>query len=146
MRPRAVAAGVCALALAGCGGSSPTLARLQAQASRVCTRAVAAGAEIAAPAAPAHTSAFLRKGIATLRPELASLRTLRAPTAQGSTYAAALQSLARELTILSGTVHDLDRGADPLTTMKTLQRRLAPVESDDDAAWRTLGVPACVNR
>jgi hypothetical protein len=47
---------------------------------------------------------------------------------------------------LTSTAHDLDRGADPLTTIKTLQHRLAPVEADDVAAWRTLGVPACVNR
>jgi hypothetical protein len=33
--------------------------------------------------------------------------------------AAALESLAHELTILTATVHDLDRGDDPLTTIKT---------------------------
>ena len=144
MRVRLAAASLAALAIAGCGGSSPTLAHLQAQASRVCT--VAADADIGGPAAPAQTSAFLRRGIAALRPELVDLRRLHPPSEEGGAYAAALQSLSRELTILSGTVHDLDRGADPLSTIKTLQHRLAPVEADDDAAWRTLGVPACVNR
>jgi len=146
MRVRVVAASVVMLALAGCGGSSATLARLQAQASRVCTQTLAHTVQIGSPRVPAQTPAFLRRGIAALGPELVDLRMLHAPSEQSGAYAAALQSLSRELTILSGTVRDLDRGADPLSAIKTLQRRLAPVEADDDAAWRTLGVPACVNR
>jgi hypothetical protein len=89
---------------------------------------------------------FLRRGIAVLRRELASLRTLRAPSEHAGAYSAALGSLAHELAILTTTARDLDRGAGPLTTVKTLQHRLAPVEAWGDAAWRTLGVPACVNR
>jgi hypothetical protein len=96
------------------------------------------------PAIPADTTSFLRRGIAALAPELAKLRRLRAPSEQAGAYSTALGSIARELTILTDTVHDLDRGADPLPTIKTLQRRLAPVEADADAAWRTLDVPACV--
>jgi hypothetical protein len=148
MRPRVCATGGVALAVvvAGCGAASPSLARLQAQAAGVCTWTQARSTRIEAPRVPAQTPAFLRRGIAILTPELAGLRRLRAPSEQSGAYATALQSLARERTILSGTVQDLDRGADPLSTIKTLQHRLAPVEADDDAAWRTLGVPACVER
>ncbi len=150
MTTRALAAGALALAAAvalavpGCGAPSPTLVSLRAQAARVCAEAQARSAEIKPPAVPAQTAAFLRRGIAVLRTELAALRTLRVPREQSGAYSTALGSLARELTILTGTAHDLDRGADPLTAIKTLQRRLAPVETTGDAAWRTLGVPACV--
>ena len=143
---RSILAGVVALAVAGCGSASPTMARLRAKATRVCTRASARGTRIAPPPVPAQSGAFLHRGIAVLRPELASLRTLHAPSEQAGAYSAALGSLARELAILTATARDLDRGADPLTTIKTLQHRLAPVEANGDAAWRTLGVPACVNR
>jgi hypothetical protein len=152
MTTRALLAGAVALALvgtlalAGCGGSSPSLSRLRAQASRVCTRALTQTARIHPPPVPAATAAFLRGGIRVLSAELAALRTVRAPSEQAGAYSTALSSLARELAILSATARALDRGADPLTSMKTLQHRLAPVEADDAAAWHTLGVPACVDR
>ncbi len=146
MKARAFAAGLVALAVVGCGAPSATLVSLRAQAARVCQRAQARGAEIKPPSVPAQTAGFLRRGVAVLRPELAGLRALRVPHEQSGTYSVALGSLARELTILTGTAHDLDRGADPLTTIKVLQRRLAPVEAAADAAWRTLDVPACVSR
>jgi hypothetical protein len=143
---RLIMASVVALAVVGCGAASPTMVRLRAQATRLCTRALAQDAQIASPAVPAQTAAFLRRGIAVLHGEVVGLRAVRAPSEQAGAYSAALGTLARELTILTSTAHDLDRGADPLTTVKTLQHRLAPVEADNDAAWRTLGVPACVNR
>ena len=143
---RRLLASVAMLAVAGCGATSPTIGRLRTQADRVCNRALAQDVRIAPPPAPAGTAAFLRRGIAVLRPELTGLHTLRVPRAQAGAYSVALGSLARELAILISTAHDLDRGADPLTTIKTLQHRLAPVEADDDAAWRTLGIPACANR
>ena len=146
MSARAILAGVAALAVAGCGGSSQSMVTLRARAERACTTAFAAGALIQPPSVPAATNAFLRRGIAVLRPELADLRTLRAPSEQAGAYSAALGALARELTILTATAHDLDRGADPLTVIKTLQHRLNPVEAAGDAAWRTLDVPACVGR
>jgi hypothetical protein len=146
MSRRAVVASVVALAVAGCGGSSESMTRLRAQAGSVCTRALDAGALIRSPAVPASTAAFLRRGIAVLRPELAGLQRLRPPSDQADEYTEAVDELDRELTFLASTVHDLDRGADPVRAIKTLQRRLAPVEAREDAAWRTLDVPACVNR
>ena len=143
---RVLLAGVATLAMTGCGTAPPTIARLRAQAARVCTRANSQNARIAPPPVPARTAPFLRRGIAVLEGELAGLRNLRVPKAQAGAYSVALGSLSHEFAILTSTAHDLDRGADPLTTIKTLQHRLAPAEADTDAAWRTLGVPACVNR
>jgi hypothetical protein len=147
MRRRALVAALLALVVASCGsGSSGSIDRLRADATRACRQALDRGSRIRAPAIPAQVSTFLRGGLAVLRPELADLRTLRPPSGQAGTYAAALEALERELTILTSTVHDLDRGADPQTTIRTLAHRLRPVEANGDAAWRTLGVPACVNR
>ena len=145
MSARALAVGAVALAVAGCGSSPPSaVANLQRQAARVCTRAQARGTEIKPPALPAQTAEFLRLGIAVLRPELDSLRALRVRPVQSGEYSTAVGSLDRELTILTDTARELDRGADPLTTIKALEHRLAPVEAAGDTAWRTLGVPACI--
>lgn len=143
---RGLAAGAVALALSACGSSSPSLTRLRAQATRVCQRTLIRTSRIEPPAVPAQTVSFLRRGTAVLGEELAALRRLRAPGDQAGTYATALDAMGRELTILTATVHALDRGADPLSAINTLQRSLTPVEARDIAAWRTLGVPACVNR
>jgi len=143
---QALAAGAVALALAGCGPSAPSMSRMRAQAARVCTRALARTSRIPPPNTPAQTGTFLRSGISALRMELAQLRKLRAPTDQASAYATALGAEGRELTILAATLHDLDRGADPLSAINTLARALTPVEAKEDAAWRTLEVPACLTR
>jgi hypothetical protein len=141
---RAAAASALALAVANCGATPPSMARLQNQATRVCDQARARGAAIRAPAVPAQTGAFLKKGLALIRPELAALRRLQPPRGDAGAYSAAVGAMTREVNLLSSTAKALDRGADPLSAIKTLQRRLTPVEADDDAAWQTLGVPACV--
>jgi hypothetical protein len=146
MTPRVIAASLVTLAIAGCGASSASMSRLRAEAARVCAQALARGTRIQSPAVPAGTAAFLRRGVAALGPELATLRTLRVPPGRAGAYSAALESLSRELAVLTSTVHNLDRGADPLPTIKTLQHRLAPLEANGSAAWRTLGVPECINR
>ena len=79
---RVLLAGVAALAMTGCGARSPSIARLRAQATRVCTRASTQSARIAPPAVPARTAPFLRRGIAVLRTEVADLDTLRVPRGQ----------------------------------------------------------------
>ena len=135
-----------ALAVAGCGSSTPSMSRFRLEATRICQPALARPEQIRAPALPSGTAAFLRRGTAALEPELAELRALRPPANASGSFSAALNAAARELSILDGTIHELDRGADPLGVIKTLQRRLAPTESAEDAAWRTLGIPACAVR
>lgn len=143
---RALALAVLAVALTGCGSSSPSLSRLRRQATRICQLSLASSDRIAPPALPSATAGFLRRGAAALSAELSGLQTLKAPAANAATYSAALAAQSRQLTLLDGTIRDLDRGADPVSAIKTLQRRLAPTESAEDAAWRTLDIPACVVR
>jgi hypothetical protein len=143
MSRRGLLAGAVAIALAGCGTATPTTGAFRAGATRVCTRAIAKAGRVPPPATVADTTTFLRRGTAVLRSELAELRALRAPTAQTTAYAAALTADQRELDLLDAVVHDLDLGADPLSAVKTLQRRLSPLEAADAAAWRALDVPAC---
>jgi hypothetical protein len=142
----AVAVATLALAVSACGGSSASISRLRAHATAICQRAAAQSDGITAPALPSQTAAFLRRGAAVLAPELAELRTLSPPTDEANVYSGALDAESRQLTTLEGTIHDLDRGADPLTVIKPLERRLAPAESADNAAWHTLDIPACVTR
>jgi hypothetical protein len=135
-----------ALAITGCGASSPSLSGLRRQATGICQRALAESDRIRPPAVPSGTEAFLRRGAAALAAKLAELRTLKAPAEEARSYSAALAAESRQLRILDGTIRGLHRGADPLSVIKTLQRRLAPTESTEDAAWRMLGIPACAGR
>jgi hypothetical protein len=140
----AIAAAV--LAVAGCGSSSPSASRLRQQATVICQRAATQSNQITAPALPSDTAAFLRRGVVVVAPELAELRMLTAPADAASSYSAALAAMSRQLSTLDDTVGDLDHGADPLSVIKTLERRLAPAESAENAAWRTLDIPACASR
>jgi len=142
----ALAAAALALAVAACGGSSPSIGRLRQQATLICQRAAAQSDGITAPALPSDAAAFLRRGAAVLGPELAELRALRPPSDQADVYSSALVAKSRQLSVLDGTIRELDRGADPVSGIKALQQRLAPSESIEDTAWRTLGIPGCLSR
>jgi len=143
---RALSLAVLAFAITGCGSSSPSLSRLRRQATSICQRALAESDRIQPPALPSDTAPFLRRGAAALSTELSELRTLKAPAENAASYSAALTEQSRQLTTLQETIRGLDRGDDPVSAIKTLQRRLAPTESAGDAAWRTLGLPGCVSR
>jgi hypothetical protein len=143
---RALSLAVVAFAITGCGSSSPSLSRLRRQATAVCQRALASSARIKPPARPSATVPFLRRGASVLSTELSELRTLKAPAENAASYSSALRAQSRQLTILDDAIRDLDGGADPVSAIKTLQRRLAPTESAEDAAWRALDIPACASR
>jgi hypothetical protein len=143
---RALSLAILAFALTGCGSSSPSLTRLRRQATGICQRALASSDRIQPPALPSATAPFLRRGASALSTELSELRTVKAPAENAASYSAALAAQSRQLTILEDTVRELDRGADALSAIKTVQRRLAPAESAEDAAWRTLDIPACAVR
>ena len=143
---RALSLAVVAFALAGCGSSSPSLSRLRRQATRICQSALDKSDRIGPPALPSATAPFLRRGAAVLSAELSELRTLKAPAENARVYSAALTAQSRQVVLIDGVVRDIGRGADPVSAIKTLQRRLAPTESAEDAAWRTLDIPACAVR
>lgn len=148
MRAAILAAAVTALVLAGCGGgsSSPSNAQLRSQATRVCATANQRSDGIATPQSPGGGLLFLKRGLAVLRPELAHLRTLRAPSELSDAYAVSLTAFSRELHELEKTAHGLASGNDPVLAIKTLQARLAPLETREDGAWRKLDIPACMER
>jgi hypothetical protein len=142
----AIAAAAMALAVAGCGSSSQSIGRLRRQASGICQSAMAQSDRITTPLLASGLASFLRRGTDVLGPELAQLRALRPPSDQADMYSAALAAVSRQLTILDDTIRELDGGADPLSVIKTLQRRLSPTESAENAAWRTLGIPGCLSQ
>jgi hypothetical protein len=135
-----------ALLIAGCAGRQLSSSQLRSRATRVCSAAAARTDRIAAPAAPAGVRTFLLRGVSVLDPELRELRSLRPPRALATTYSTAIRDFSRKVNALSSTAQALSRGADPVSTIDTLQQRLAPVESAEDSAWTALAIPACVNR
>jgi hypothetical protein len=133
------------LALAGCGSNALSGGELQTRATAICAAATRQADAIAAPASPAGGPAFLQAGIAVFTTELSELRTLTPPTGVASVYATALSAFSGKLDALRGTAHQLRSRSDPVTGIKALEQRLAPLERQEDEAWRALGIAACVN-
>jgi hypothetical protein len=132
--------------LAGCGSDSLSTKQLRSDATRVCTQADAQTAALAVPRTPGGTEIFLERGVWVLTRQLVALRKLSAPSDFAKTYDTALGAFQLELSALSSTAHSLAHGGDPVSGTQALERRLAPLESREDAAWRTLQIPACLNR
>ena len=143
---RTLPALLAAIAVYGCGSSTLSTVALRSQAARICRRANARENRIPTPRATRQAGAFLARGVTAIAPELAALRRLDAGGTAAVVYRRALAQLDAELRGLQATVAGLKRGGDPVIAVKTLQRQLAPVELKADAAWRALGIPACLNR
>jgi hypothetical protein len=112
----------------------------------VCTSAGRSLGRIATPQTEAGGAAFLKRGIAVLRPELGRLRTLSPPTDDADVYQSALSAIDGEVRALRGAVRALGRQQDPVIAFKTLQQRLGHLESQADNAWQALQIPACLQR
>jgi hypothetical protein len=132
--------------LAGCGRKPLSSNELARRATEVCQLAAAQTGRIPTPARPEDSALFLKRGIAVMTGELAQLRALRPPSDVADVYAVSISSFAQKLEYLNKTVHALAGGEDPVIAMRTLQQNLAPVEKDEDGAWRALEIDACVNR
>ena len=145
------AAGVCAaglavLAVAGCGSSSASPSQLRTQASAICARTNRQVGRIPTPASAAGGLAFLNQGIATLEPELRSLKQLSVSGDAADVWNAAMRSLSDQLEAMRSTASQIKGGADPVASFKSLQRTLAPLESQASNAWQALQIPACQNQ
>lgn len=135
-----------AASLAGCGSDRLSAKALHDRATVLCATAERHTDKIATPRDPAGGLVFLRRGLAVLDPELKGLRALKPPSEHAAAYGAATDLFARKLEALRVTVRELERGANPVSAMSTLEQRLAPIETAEDARWRALDIPACVNR
>jgi hypothetical protein len=141
----AVAMLATSLLLIGCGKQALSDRELVKQATRICQLAGMQTSEIPAPTAPEGSAAYLKHGIAVMGPELVQLRKLRPSDDFTSVYAVSVNSFATKLGYLRDTVRDLAHGEDPVIAMSVLQQDLAPIERQEDAAWKTLQVSACLN-
>ena len=135
-----------AVALAGCGSSSLSSSQLHSQATRLCTLAEKRTEAIATPSAPAASAAYLHRGIAVLRPELAALRQLHPPSDVADVYSNTVKTISPKLSYLESTAHRIETGADPVIAMRVLQERIGPLESQENGGWNALELPACLSR
>ncbi|MFL5824002.1 MAG: hypothetical protein ACJ764_11225 [Solirubrobacteraceae bacterium] len=131
--------------LTGCGGTPPSLADLRRDAGRICTRTNRAVAKVSPPSSSAPSTRFLTAGIARLEVELRQLSRLTPSSDVAPVYRAGLKALADELSALRAAARAIRRGEDPAIAFRTLQRRLAPLESQAANAWEALQIPACVS-
>lgn len=134
-----------ALLLAGCGATPLSVKALISRASVVCDRATVRTDRIPIPMVGAGGKRFLSRGAASLQIELTTLRRLRPPASVSQSYATALSALARIVAELNSAVRTLAHGGDPIDTLRSLQRRLEPLEVRADNAWNQLEIPACAS-
>ena len=142
----ACAAGIAALAAAGCGSSSPSQTQLRTQATAICSHADRVISRIATPPAEAGGEAFLRRGVTALKPELQQLRRLTPSDDVADVWSTAMRTVSAELSAIESTANQIEQGADPTQSYKSLQRTLAPLETQANDAWSALEIPACQNQ
>jgi len=130
--------------LAGCGDASLSASQLRAQAGAICARTAAATDRIALPITPDRGDAFLRDGLAQLRPAAAKLGKLKPPAELHRRYDRAVQLAGQEIALIARHERAIARGEDAVGTFRALQAALDPLTSEENAYWRGLGIPACV--
>jgi len=132
--------------LGGCGDDSPTTTQLHARATAICARAAVAMDRIAVPSVPAQGDRFLEQGLAELRPAVARLRALTPPDELRERYDRALRLADHEVVLIERHARAIARDRDVIDTYRRLDRALTPLVREENAAWRGLGVPACMRR
>lgn len=135
-----------AVALAGCGDDALGSAQLHARATAICARTAAATDRVAVPNTPAQGGRFLREGLAQLRSATTQLAELRASSQLRERYGRAVQLARQEVALIARHQRAIARGDDVILTYRRLERALAPLVRQENAAWRGLGIPACVRR
>lgn len=139
-----VLAALAAVLLGGCGDASLSASQLRTQAGAICTRTAAATDRIALPSTPDQGDAFLRDGLARLRPAAAALGRLKAPAELRRRYDRAVQLAAQEIRLIARHEREIARGEDAVGAFRALQAALDPLTSEENAYWRGLEIPACV--
>jgi hypothetical protein len=110
---RAALALLVAVALAGCGAGSLSAVQLRTAATRVCSAAGRRLNRIRTPARPAQGAAFLSRGIAALRPELAALGRLRPSGGMAGALDRGRAATAKMLNVLESTLKGLKKKLRP---------------------------------
>ena len=130
----------------GCGDDALSAGELRSQAGAICARANAITDRVAVPNAPSGGQRFLREGLAELRPAHMRLAALKPPDELRADYERAVALNLQQLALIGRTSRAIAGGADTIDAFAALQRRLAPVLAQENAAWRALDVPACMRQ
>lgn len=139
----ACAAVALVLSLTGCGAESLSTGALRSHATRICRAANARAARIPTPTLPDQSTAFLQRSVTTLSVELAALRRLHPGGDAKPVYTDALDQFRAEIELMREALTGLKHGGDPVSTVTTLQRHIAPLEIKENTAWDRLEIRAC---
>jgi hypothetical protein len=129
--------------VAGCGGSSLSNDQLHTEAARICSLTTVRTNRIPTPSSPAASATFLDRGIAALTPELEGLQALHPSGDDADVYKSTVKTFAAKVRALKGAERGIDRGDDPVRTLQELQRKLGPLEAQENGGWDALQLPAC---
>lgn len=147
MRRRIVVVWLACSVVTGCGGgASGSDERMRRAATRICNAANRRLERLKTPAVGPGDKAFLNRGIPVLEGELRQLGAQRGDGEDQPVYTRALSAMAGEIVELRRAVGALGAHQDAAMAFAALQRRLAPLETRADDAWRALQVPACLSR
>ena len=132
-----------AILVAGCGGSSLSNGQLHTDVTRICSLTTVRTNRIPTPDSPAASATFLDRGIAALTPELEGLQALHPSGDDANVYRSTVNTFAEKVRALKDAERGIDRGDDPVRTLQELQRKLGPLESQENGGWDALQLPAC---
>jgi hypothetical protein len=132
----------------GCGGGDDALSaeELRARASVICVRVTEATDRVAVPNAPAGGARFLAEGAELMRPAVRQLGELEPPEELRERYDAAVAMAAREVEMIARAERQIRADGAVISEFRALQRTLGPLVERENAAWRALGIRACVRR
>lgn len=138
--------GAVVMAVAGCGSPPLSDIQLDARAGAICTRAERQLTAVVTPAGAAGGKAFLVRGIAALDPAVGRLKALKPPADESDVYQTGVSALSGEVAAMRKAVRAIEHGQDTVLTFRGLQSELTPLESQGNAAWNALQIPACLSR
>ena len=128
---------------AAVAATTPTQYRQRATA--ICKTSSIKLKAIRPPASKAEFGRVLEQALPIFTTQYRALLELSVPPSLRVQHLKALAAEKVQLAGIRAAVEKLNAGADPTATFNAMDKALTPFSNAEDAAWRKLGVPACVS-